>query len=48
VIAATPTARLGVAVPRVGARLGALVNGTSGVQKVASIIGIISARTARA
>jgi len=48
VIAATPSARRGVARPRVGARLGARVNGTSGVRKVVSIIGIINARIARA
>ena len=48
VIAAMRTARLRVARPRAGAPLGALVNDTSGVRKGASIIGIISARIARA
>ncbi len=48
VIAATPTAHLRVAPPRAGAPLVARVNDTSGVRKVASIIGIINARIGRA
>jgi hypothetical protein len=42
VIAATRTARRGVAPPHAGARWWPLVNGTAGVRKAASIIGIIN------
>jgi hypothetical protein len=47
-IAATPTARRGVARLRAAAQWAPHVNGTAGVRKAASIIGIINVPIARA